>query len=49
MRLIFSAGWCLSFCDKQPDLRGAKLLTNARRLLGLVLGTVGLVGQFFVI
>jgi hypothetical protein len=48
-RIVFTAGWWLSFCDKSPAHTGAELVTNPRRLLGIVLMVVGTVGQFYVI
>jgi hypothetical protein len=48
-RIVFTVGWWLSFCDKRPAHTGSELLTNARRVLGIVLVVVGIVGQFYAI
>ena len=49
MRLIYTAGWWLSFCDKGPVNATRDLLSQPRRLLGVVLVVVGLIGSFYVI
>jgi hypothetical protein len=48
-RIVLTVGWWLSFCDKRPAHTGSELVTNPRRLLGIVLVVVGTVGQFYAI
>ncbi len=49
MRLMYTAGWWLSFCDKRPDAAARDLLSSPRRLLGIVLVVFGLIGSFYFI
>jgi hypothetical protein len=48
MRLTFVAGWWLSFCDKRPVHRGAEL-RQGRRLIGIIVVLIGLIGSFYFI
>ena len=47
MRLTYTLGWWLSFCDKRPAQSAGDLLRYPRRLLGLALVLVGLIGSFY--
>ena len=48
MRLTYTAGWWLSFCDKRPANAARDILSPPRRLLGVVLVVLGLIGSFYV-
>jgi hypothetical protein len=48
MRITYTAGWWLSFCDKRPT-QAAGDLVSLRRLFGVVLVVIGLVGGFYVV
>ena len=47
LRIVSTVGWCLSFAAKRPVVTWADMLTPVR-LIGLIMITVGLFGQFFV-
>ena len=47
MRITYTAGWWLSFCDKRPAHAFGDLL-SARRLLGVILVVLGLIGSFYI-
>jgi hypothetical protein len=47
MRATYCLGWWLSFCDKRPAQSAGDLLNHSRRLLGLALMVVGLIGSFY--
>ena len=49
MRIAYTAGWWLSFCDKRPAPVARDLLGHPRRVLGIVLVVLGLVGSFYII
>jgi len=49
MRLIYTAGWWLAFCEKQPALGTEELLKRPHRLVGMILVLSGLVGSFYVL
>jgi len=48
MRITYTAGWWISFCDKRPAHAAGDLL-SLRRLLGVVLVVIGLIGSFYFI
>jgi hypothetical protein len=47
MRVIFTAGWWLSFGEKRPA-RTPSELVHPLRIIGGILMVVGLAGQFYV-
>jgi len=49
MRVTYTAGWWLSFCDKRPAHGVDELFRHPRRLLGIALVVLGLIGSFYVI
>ncbi len=49
MRVTYTAGWWLAFSDKRPVHATGELLSQWRRLLGIVLILVGLIGSFSLI
>lgn len=49
MRITYTVGWWLSFCDKRPALAAGDLLNHPRRLLGVALVVLGVIGSFYVI
>ena len=49
MRLTYTLGWWLSFCDKRPAQSAGDLVSHSRRLLGIALVAVGLIGSFYVV
>ena len=48
MRITYTAGWWLSFGDKRPAQAVGDLL-SPRRLLGVILVVLGLIGSFYFI
>ena len=48
MRITYAAGWWLAFGDKRSPRAAGDLLT-LRRLLGVVLVVLGLIGSFYFI
>src|SRR5215204_5545755 len=48
MRITYTAGWWLSFCDKGPTPVARDLLRHPRRVVGIVLVVLGLIGSFYV-
>jgi hypothetical protein len=47
MRTLFAAGWWLALCEKQPPRTFRALATHPRRLIGIMLLVIGLIGQFY--
>ena len=48
MRITYTVGWWLSFCDKRPAYAAGDLV-SLRRLFGVVLVVLGLIGSFYFI
>jgi hypothetical protein len=46
MRIVFTAGWWLSFCDKQPA-RTISEMARPIRMIGIIALLLGIVGQFY--
>lgn len=46
MRIVFTAGWWLSFCDKQPA-RTVSEMAHPIRIIGVIVLVIGIVGQFY--
>jgi hypothetical protein len=48
MRITYTAGWWLSFCDK-GSTHAVSALVNVRRLCGILLVLIGLIGSFYLL
>jgi hypothetical protein len=46
-RIVFTAGWWLSFCDKHPARSLANLVAQPRHAVGIGLIVIGLVAPFY--
>lgn len=46
MRIVFTAGWWLSFCDKRPAHTLSEM-AHPLRIIGVILILLGIAGQFY--
>lgn len=47
MRIVFTAGWWLSFCDQTQPRTFSEMLQDPRRVVGIITLVVGLVGHLY--